>query len=61
MTDNFIFQVLSDIFSNKNVEYIHVHKAKPGCFNCAVHNKTIKYVPYGHRMRKKSVRRDVNL
>lgn len=24
------------MFDNKSVEYIHVHNAKPGCFNCEV-------------------------
>lgn len=24
-------------FQNRNVEYIHIHNANPGCFNCSVH------------------------
>ncbi|MGF1698700.1 DUF1203 domain-containing protein [Vibrio lamellibrachiae] len=24
-------------FQNKDVEYIHIHNANPGCFNCSVH------------------------
>lgn len=27
---------LSNMFGSKQVEYIHVHNAKPGCFNCMV-------------------------
>ena len=27
---------LSNMFANKHIEYIHVHNAKPGCFNCMV-------------------------
>ncbi len=28
--------VLLELLNNRNVEYIHVHNAGPGCFNCAV-------------------------
>jgi hypothetical protein len=27
---------LHAMFDNKSVEYIHIHNAKPGCFNCVV-------------------------
>lgn len=27
---------LSNMFNNKFIEYIHVHNAKPDCFNCMV-------------------------
>lgn len=27
---------LQSIFQNEWVEYIHIHNAKPGCFNCSV-------------------------
>src|SRR5690606_11325310 len=27
---------INDIFSNEVISYIHVHNAKPGCFNCGV-------------------------
>lgn len=28
---------LHELFDNEKTAYIHVHNAKPGCFNCAVH------------------------
>lgn len=31
--------VLYSQFANKSVEYIHIHNASPGCFNCSV-NRT---------------------
>lgn len=29
-------EMIDEIFDNKEVEYIHTHKAKPGCYNCLV-------------------------
>jgi len=29
-------QIIQDIFDNPAVEYLHLHNAGPGCFNCAV-------------------------
>lgn len=29
--------VIEKQFQNKDVIYIHIHNANPGCFNCAVH------------------------
>lgn len=28
--------VLDTIFDNPEIEYIHIHNAKPGCYNCVV-------------------------
>ncbi|MCC7506873.1 MAG: DUF1203 domain-containing protein [Saprospiraceae bacterium] len=28
---------LHELFANRKIAYIHVHNAKPGCFNCAVY------------------------
>jgi hypothetical protein len=27
---------IHEIFGNKEIEYLHIHNAKPGCFNCLV-------------------------
>jgi len=27
---------LNKLFQNPSIDYIHVHNAKPGCFNCTV-------------------------
>ena len=27
---------LNDILDNKEIEYLHIHNAKPGCYNCLV-------------------------
>jgi hypothetical protein len=35
-------EALNNIFSNMEVEYIHIHNAKPGCFNCAVYRVSDK-------------------
>jgi transcriptional regulator len=29
-------EMLDEIFDNKEVEYIHIHNAKPECYNCLV-------------------------
>jgi hypothetical protein len=29
-------QCILDFFSRRDVEYLHVHNARPGCFNCRV-------------------------
>ena len=29
--------VIDRQFQNRDVEYIHIHNANPGCFNCSVH------------------------
>jgi hypothetical protein len=28
---------ITRLFQQSDVEYIHIHNAKPGCFNCSVH------------------------
>ncbi|MBB1268157.1 DUF1203 domain-containing protein [Shewanella sp. SR44-3] len=28
---------IARLFQQNDVEYIHIHNAKPGCFNCSVH------------------------
>lgn len=28
--------MIDDVFDNKDVAYIHIHNAKPGCYNCLV-------------------------
>ena len=30
-------QSIENLFQDKKVEYIHIHNAHPGCFNCAVY------------------------
>ncbi|MCT2560544.1 DUF1203 domain-containing protein [Chryseobacterium herbae] len=32
----FLKEKLSQILENPKIEYIHLHNAKPGCFNCTV-------------------------
>ena len=29
-------KLISSMFQNPEIEYIHIHNAKPGCFNCSV-------------------------
>jgi len=29
-------QTISDFFTNRDIAYLHVHNAAPGCFNCMV-------------------------
>ena len=29
-------QMIQKLFSNEKAEYIHVHNAKPGCYNCQI-------------------------
>jgi hypothetical protein len=29
-------QMLSQLFDNQKIEYMHVHNAKPGCYSCSV-------------------------
>ncbi len=29
--------IIENVFGNDSVEYIHIHNARPGCFNCAVY------------------------
>jgi Protein of unknown function (DUF1203) len=31
-----VSETLHNFFSNKDIAYIHVHNAKPGCYNCVV-------------------------
>lgn len=33
---NILADTIEDILSNPEVEYIHVHNARPGCYNCAI-------------------------
>jgi hypothetical protein len=30
------------IFENENISYIHIHNAKPGCFNCVVERAMVR-------------------
>jgi len=32
----FLKEKLLQILENPKIEYIHLHNAKPGCFNCTV-------------------------
>jgi Protein of unknown function (DUF1203) len=31
-----VSETLHELFTNKEIAYIHVHNAKPGCYNCVV-------------------------
>lgn len=31
-----IKEVIQDLFLNENAQYIHIHNANPGCYNCRV-------------------------
>jgi hypothetical protein len=31
-----VSKILHDFFSDKDIAYIHIHNAKPGCYNCLV-------------------------
>ncbi len=33
---NILKNKIDEAFNNKNIEYLHIHNAKPGCFNCVV-------------------------
>ena len=33
---SFLKQVLMNCFDNAEIGYIHIHNAKPGCYNCSV-------------------------
>lgn len=33
---NFLKEQIMKIFENKEIVYIHIHNAKPGCYNCLV-------------------------
>ncbi|MBT8383871.1 MAG: DUF1203 domain-containing protein, partial [Ignavibacteria bacterium] len=28
--------IIKHLFANVNVNYLHIHNAKPGCYNCCV-------------------------
>ena len=32
-------EAIQKMFSNEKVEYLHIHNAKPGCFNCVVERR----------------------
>ncbi|MBK1895999.1 DUF1203 domain-containing protein [Chryseobacterium paridis] len=32
----FLKENIQEIFENPEIEYVHIHNAKPGCFNCVV-------------------------
>jgi Protein of unknown function (DUF1203) len=29
-------ETLQTLFTNKEIAYVHIHNAKPGCYNCVV-------------------------
>jgi Protein of unknown function (DUF1203) len=31
-----ISETLQELFANKDIVYVHIHNAKPGCYNCVV-------------------------
>lgn len=33
---NILKDKIEETFNNENVVYLHIHNAKPGCFNCVV-------------------------
>jgi len=37
ITGDSLAEQINRMFGSEQVEYIHVHNAKPGCYNCSVH------------------------
>ncbi|MCD9853338.1 DUF1203 domain-containing protein [Epilithonimonas sp. JDS] len=33
---NFLKDKIQEFFNNEKIDYLHIHNAKPGCFNCLV-------------------------